>query len=258
MKKITYIADLHGHSYYSDGKCSPKEIIQIALRNGVSIIALTDNNTTKGLKEFEEGINEHRQEILGIYGIEITTNLGHVIFLFGTPEKASEFSKGIKKRDILDYKYLFDRARKFDTYIIIPHPEIPFIHSLKFEDVDKILKEYPDLIHRIGLEEINGYSLIMPPQLLKKHRSLSEINKEKGWNRKLFGNSDFHMPYGIGVGFTVLESKNKITSAKQFITDIQNGNTSGKVTIKKSFALPQRIVAYIDAIVGSYKYQRSK
>ena len=45
MKKY---CDLHLHSYYSDGTCSPAEIVSKARELGLSVIALTDHNTVKG------------------------------------------------------------------------------------------------------------------------------------------------------------------------------------------------------------------
>ncbi len=53
--------DLHTHSYYSDGEMSPKEVMKLAKQRGVKILALTDHNSTKGVKE---AINEGRK--LGI------------------------------------------------------------------------------------------------------------------------------------------------------------------------------------------------
>lgn len=47
-------ADLHMHSNYSDGTNSPKELIEMAKRNGVSIIALSDHDTFEGLRDAQE------------------------------------------------------------------------------------------------------------------------------------------------------------------------------------------------------------
>ena len=46
------ICDLHAHSIYSDGTCTPSEIIDIAEKSGISAIALTDHNTIDGLQDF--------------------------------------------------------------------------------------------------------------------------------------------------------------------------------------------------------------
>lgn len=44
-------ADLHIHSYYSDGTLSPQEIVDIALSKQINIIAITDHNELRGSRE---------------------------------------------------------------------------------------------------------------------------------------------------------------------------------------------------------------
>ena len=46
------ICDLHTHSVFSDGTCTPTELIDMALEKGLSAIALCDHNTVDGLPEF--------------------------------------------------------------------------------------------------------------------------------------------------------------------------------------------------------------
>lgn len=43
--------DLHVHSYFSDGSCSPSELIDLAARSGLAAFALTDHDTLEGLPE---------------------------------------------------------------------------------------------------------------------------------------------------------------------------------------------------------------
>ena len=38
------LADLHMHSYYSDGTMSPREIVEDAKKRNVQLIAITDHN----------------------------------------------------------------------------------------------------------------------------------------------------------------------------------------------------------------------
>ena len=42
--------DLHVHSNFSDGTCSPEELIALAVKKGLSAIALTDHDTFLGEK----------------------------------------------------------------------------------------------------------------------------------------------------------------------------------------------------------------
>ena len=44
-------ADLHNHSYYSDGVFSPSEVVRFADEAGCNLFALTDHDTTDGLDE---------------------------------------------------------------------------------------------------------------------------------------------------------------------------------------------------------------
>lgn len=44
-------ADLHNHSYYSDGTLSPSEVVKLASKVGCDIFALTDHDTTDGIDE---------------------------------------------------------------------------------------------------------------------------------------------------------------------------------------------------------------
>ena len=44
-------ADLHNHSYYSDGLLSPSELVRLASKGGCDLFSLTDHDTTDGLTE---------------------------------------------------------------------------------------------------------------------------------------------------------------------------------------------------------------
>ncbi len=43
--------DLHTHTYYSDGRYSPAELVQAARRAGVRTLAITDHDNTRGSRE---------------------------------------------------------------------------------------------------------------------------------------------------------------------------------------------------------------
>ncbi len=44
--------DLHVHSTFSDGSCSPGELLEQADRAGLAAVALTDHDTMAGVPEF--------------------------------------------------------------------------------------------------------------------------------------------------------------------------------------------------------------
>ena len=63
--------DLHTHSEFSDGTSSPKEVVHAALKAGANVFALTDHDTTDGVRQAEAVCKEHR--ILFTPGVEIST-----------------------------------------------------------------------------------------------------------------------------------------------------------------------------------------
>lgn len=65
------VCDLHVHSYYSDGTCSPAELIELAQNAGLSAVALCDHNTVAGVPEFLESARNRGVE--AIPGIEFST-----------------------------------------------------------------------------------------------------------------------------------------------------------------------------------------
>ncbi len=80
--------DLHIHSTFSDGTCTPAEIIAMAKERSL-IVALTDHNTIAGLPEFlHEAVT---MGVTAVPGVELTTSHGgkelHLLGLF-IPEES--------------------------------------------------------------------------------------------------------------------------------------------------------------------------
>lgn len=80
--------DLHIHSVFSDGTCTPGELIALAEEAGLSAAALCDHNTVAGLPLFLEAARGSTVE--AVPGIEFSSGyLGrelHILGLFITPE----------------------------------------------------------------------------------------------------------------------------------------------------------------------------
>jgi predicted metal-dependent phosphoesterase TrpH len=61
------LVDLHIHSNASDGTYSPEEIIDIAVRSGISAISITDHDTLDGVKKaLEKGIPDGLDFVTGV------------------------------------------------------------------------------------------------------------------------------------------------------------------------------------------------
>lgn len=80
------LCDLHTHSVYSDGTCTPAELIALAKDAGLSAVALTDHNTVSGISAFLEA--GKGSGIVAVPGIEVSSDfLGtelHIVGLFKT------------------------------------------------------------------------------------------------------------------------------------------------------------------------------
>ncbi len=63
--------DLHMHSKYSDGSCTPAELIAMACEKGLYAVALTDHDTVEGVPEFLEAAGDTPVNV--IPGVEISS-----------------------------------------------------------------------------------------------------------------------------------------------------------------------------------------
>ena len=63
-------ADLHNHSYYSDGFFSPAEVVKFAYEAGCDLFSLTDHDTTEGIAEAQVEADKLGLELLN--GVEIS------------------------------------------------------------------------------------------------------------------------------------------------------------------------------------------
>ena len=96
--KIKY--DLHMHSCLSpcgDDAMTPAFIAGNAVLEGLDLIALTDHNTVENCPAFKKAAEFYG--VSALYGMELTTAEDiHVVCLFGSVEKAMEFSAYVKAR----------------------------------------------------------------------------------------------------------------------------------------------------------------
>ena len=76
-------ADFHTHSTFSDGRLTPTQLIDLAYRNGVRIMALTDHDIVDGLPEAFAAAARHPDFTL-IPGIEMSTDVpGNEVHILG-------------------------------------------------------------------------------------------------------------------------------------------------------------------------------
>lgn len=82
------LCDLHVHSHFSDGTCSPAELIALAEQANLTAVALCDHNTVDGLPDFLAAARDSAVE--AVPGIEFSTDYQgvelHILGLFIRPE----------------------------------------------------------------------------------------------------------------------------------------------------------------------------
>ena len=81
--------DFHTHSTRSDGTLTPAELVRLAWRNGVRVLALTDHDTLEGIAEAREAARELPGMRL-VPGVELSCDLPgtelHMLGLFVDPD----------------------------------------------------------------------------------------------------------------------------------------------------------------------------
>ena len=76
------LVDLHLHTTASDGRCSPQELVDRAANAGVTVMAVTDHDTTAALADVVSAAARHGIEVVA--GIEVTAvEAGRDIHILG-------------------------------------------------------------------------------------------------------------------------------------------------------------------------------
>ena len=119
MKKII---DLHIHTTCSDGELTPKEVIDVAIKNRVSVISITDHDTIGAYKkELFDYAKDNNIRI--IPGVEISTKsdkCGIHVLGYNIDLNNKEFQNKLEKLRNSRHEYLYQVADKLNIlgYII--------------------------------------------------------------------------------------------------------------------------------------------
>ncbi|MDO5114931.1 MAG: PHP domain-containing protein [Synergistaceae bacterium] len=73
--------DMHVHSRYSDGSLGTAQLAAAAKRRGLSLLALTDHDTTAGLPSFAEACSA--EGIAALSGIELSAEAPYTLHILG-------------------------------------------------------------------------------------------------------------------------------------------------------------------------------
>jgi predicted metal-dependent phosphoesterase TrpH len=130
--------DLHAHSSRSDGTLDPTALVELAIERGLDGVALTDHDTTEGLREAEATAGGRVAFVPGIeFSAEYDGASLHVLAYWIDPSNGAlqdeltrltdtRFRRGelmVEKLQQLGYPITFDQVRSFagDDLIARPH-----------------------------------------------------------------------------------------------------------------------------------------
>jgi hypothetical protein len=84
---VSSLADLHLHTVYSDGMCSPEMLINAVVAEGrLRVIAITDHDTLAGnwvARDHLERFPELGERLELISGVEVSSRDGHILGSLG-------------------------------------------------------------------------------------------------------------------------------------------------------------------------------
>lgn len=141
MKKLI---DMHTHTNYSDGDYSPTELIELAKKQNIKILGITDHDTLEGIKNVPKNI----KGIKVIHGIELTAKvskgrmhiLGYNIDI--NNEELNDKMSWLKDKSTNSVISLIEQLKK-DYKIYFTHEEIKELinanHNLGRPDLARLL-----------------------------------------------------------------------------------------------------------------------
>jgi DNA repair ATPase RecN len=98
--------DLHVHSYgasadVKDPTMTPEAIVDSAVKQGLSVIAITDHNSNKNVDAaIAHAAKNCSGKLLVVAGVEVTTAHGHLLVYFA-PENAANLAKYLARLDLI-------------------------------------------------------------------------------------------------------------------------------------------------------------
>lgn len=220
MKSI----DLHTHTTASDGTFSPIELVNYAVKKGLSAVAITDHDTMKGIPEAIAYINEKRLPIELIPGMEMSASgMGqvygiHILAYF------------VDKNDVETKHIISNAARDFHKSSGSPEEALKIIseyggisslaHPLEYF---LSMHELDRLVGKLVTLDLQGIETIYTTHSADNIKQFKAMASK--YNLLITGGSDFHgtrkpgVDLGTGFGdmvipYTIVESMKKKTLIK--------------------------------------------
>ncbi|WP_458405048.1 CehA/McbA family metallohydrolase [Methanobrevibacter sp.] len=206
-----YKMDSHIHSEYSaDSSSKIDDILRVAKRENIDIIAISDHNNTDALPEVMA--KTKNTDILAIPSIEVSSSLGHILG-FGCEES---IPKGLTPQDTID------RIHDLGGLAIVPHPFCFYRHGLLCKIDYEELKI--DAIETKNARFIVGYCNSKAKRLAKKEKIPT------------LGASDAHYWEFVGDCYSLIDCEKDIDSVLKAIKKGKveaNGKGTNNILLSK-------------------------
>ena len=211
MEKV--IADLHTHTVNSDGTFTVEEVVKLASKKGLDVVAVTDHDSVDGLRD-EKKLREYEEK----YKVEII--------------KGIEMSCNLKGKDVHILGYFLNLEDK--NFL----KELERIAEIRNERNEKIIKKLADLKLPVTMEEL--LEIVQGNVISKAH--FAEIMLKKGY---VSCKSDAFKNY-LGKGGAAFVEKRDYQPADAVDILVKNGafvSLAHPKLITDDFAEVERIVS---------------
>jgi len=149
-------ADLHTHSYYSDGEFSPKEVVKQAKRLGIKHLALSDHNSIKGIPEAMRSAKKAKINLIPT--VEVKVKGGEILGYF-IDYKDKNLQKELKKISRSKVQRIKDRIKslqKIGLDISLSKFEKKYPHAKDNYEAGNILYYFHEVL-RMPIEDYYGF-----------------------------------------------------------------------------------------------------
>ncbi len=186
-------ADLHMHSFISDGRASPEELVHRALEAGLQVISVTDHDSFQGSVRARRYVEEKGLDLLVIIGNEVRTVKGDILVLCDHPIDPP-----------VQVGELVDKAHEEGCIAVPAHP-----FDLMRQGIGKEVYN-----HRFDAIEV--YNASADPITNRRARqAAAELGLPP------LANTDAHIPEYLGTAYTLVETRN--LSVEDFLEAVRRG-----------------------------------
>ncbi|ADR18750.1 PHP domain-containing protein [Calditerrivibrio nitroreducens] len=180
------MVDLHCHSRYSDGSLTIEEILKLAEKSDIDVLAITDHDTVDGIEHFVN-TDSNVQKVAGVeISVDWDKGTFHLVGLFidhkntklrETLDKLKHFRRERNINLIKNLSELLGREVKLEEISDENYGELGRPHIAKFMVKEGVVKSIDEAFEKYLAK---GKPLYVPKSRLSLEESISLINSAGG------------------------------------------------------------------------------